>query len=304
MAKHNFPSCVYQYTSAQGLLGLAESYTLRATEASGLNDREELTYGWNILPGLIHKAGQGDLAKALESAQSNNNDRDVFVACASSLSDDAGQWERYANGGCGYAIGLDTAPKWVVKVNRAHPGQREDFFNFWRVSPWQRVLYTEEEIERELTTWIPATLSQYLADGVKIRSAKNGDEDSEFQFDQIVNLLTATDSMIHRLKREGFQGEREYRLTAVTSDLEAINYRESKYGIVRYVDLVIPTEQQVDGRLHYDKEKSKESQTFPPPIQQVKIGPAYDPEGASTLSHFMGRSGFRCTVNASAVALR
>ncbi|WP_219618852.1 DUF2971 domain-containing protein [Brevibacterium sp. 239c] len=304
MSEPEVPRHVFHYTQPSGLMGIAESRSFRATEASGLNDRDELIYGWTILPELVRRQGYADLASELEAARDDGERRDVFVTCASELADDAGQWDRYANGGRGYSLSINTYFKWCIRVNRAHPGPRSDFFNFWKVKPWNRVLYTEDDILGELSSWIPRTAAKYEEDEVRAKSAGSADDHHEYLFDQRMNLLASADDLIHRIKREGFSGEREFRLIAVTNDLDAIKYRESRYGLVRYVDIVNSAKSSIDDRILFDSEHPRELQVGAPPISGVRIGPAFDPEGDKTLANYLARNDIRAKVNTSAVSLR
>jgi hypothetical protein len=100
---------VFHYTSAQGLIGMVEGKTMRASEASSLNDLAEARQGWEAIRRVLPSMPDDETRKLLlaHAERPLNERHEVFVLCASTAGDDTNQWRLYADGGRGYVMELD-----------------------------------------------------------------------------------------------------------------------------------------------------------------------------------------------------
>ena len=121
LSTHDIPPILYHYTDAAGFLGICQSRSLWASDATFLNDSTEVAYASGVLQEVIdqldHEFG-GDvggphvaldwLLKLLLD-RSWRPDFDVFVSCFCAYGDLLSQWRGYPAPSGGYAIGFHTS---------------------------------------------------------------------------------------------------------------------------------------------------------------------------------------------------
>ena len=99
---------IYHYTDVNGLIGLIENGSIRATHASRLNDSSENKHGFKLVIEYVRsnfpKSSQPLIEKALLKVQSV----DTYVACYSTKSNSLSQWRNYTGGRVGYSLGFET----------------------------------------------------------------------------------------------------------------------------------------------------------------------------------------------------
>lgn len=269
---------VFHYTDAAGLLGMVQNHTLRATEASGMNDPLEGVYGRKVVaehvaPELYREEFEWHLERTSMIA-----DEEVFVACATTRADDVSQWTRYTPWpSAGYCVGLD--PQVSLHVLRADPpvpyeaSQAEDghfriqFGNSASVSSWSPVVYGSQEFGKAMDDFYP--WADALVRGISTDGTWE-DYEEERQMAESAGS-TALNDMTRLAKHEGFAAENEIRLIATTSSgAGVVKYRPSRYGVVRYVDLGDGEENQG----FVVRDEADKSSWARLPIVSVTIGPS------------------------------
>ena len=113
-----FPSVVWHYTSAAGMLGILESGSIFATQLACLNDQTELRYAMGYVRAALREMRplwQNDpnavfILDLLEKTREVDlvPESSLFVACFSRHADDLSQWRAYGGGENGYALGFQT----------------------------------------------------------------------------------------------------------------------------------------------------------------------------------------------------
>jgi len=276
---------IYHYTTPQGLLGILESHTIWASEAAGLNDLDEVRNGWDEIERYLEQNDPGgDFGWVLHESVRAANDpsQSVFVACASSRPDDAGQWDRYASGGLGYALEFDTSVAFGVKARSAEPPDWADKFiaesSYLRTS-WDYAIYGREELHQHLDL-------MWTSISTRLKRAQD-DPTTAFHKDLRVDSFEAAKSTLawlspygfehlaYRYKSSGFESEQEVRCTLRIRGAEsAVSHRVSPYGITGYVELSgLPNERQFDNIVWEDTDVYKNLRL---PLQKVILGPKID----------------------------
>jgi Protein of unknown function (DUF2971) len=137
---------LYQYTGWSGLCGIIESRSVWFTDYRYLNDRSELWYGVKVAREALAAVAQATDERVgifLQTVRDRLVPRkfvgslDFFTASFTAQRDDPGQWERYGDEGCGFALGF--APKMFAVLDGA--GFRANEMSF--VGP---VRYDEQAI--------------------------------------------------------------------------------------------------------------------------------------------------------------
>jgi hypothetical protein len=112
------PDILWHYTTGEKLISILKSRTLWATQPSGLNDRQELTFSRNIMQNIVkqqslirtdsHSAFLRDYIHEFWSDYSNL-DSNIFLISFTALEDDLSQWRAYGGptGENGYCLGFD-----------------------------------------------------------------------------------------------------------------------------------------------------------------------------------------------------
>lgn len=306
---------LFHYTSAHGLLGILDSGTLWATEASGLNDAAEIVLGQRKVRELITALPESELKSEMQLAveyvyDANGPDAsDVFVLAASLQHDDANQWRLYADDGRGYCVELDSGMPLTVLAG-GEPTRTESprddahllptglLTDQGYVSAWSRVLYDDKDIREtfsHLVSW--ADRAQTEAEGAEWPDPESGDPSPSQEFGY--QLSRAIASLTRCVKAPGFAGETEARvlISFLWGDLHA-HSRATPRGIVRHFSLGTAVE---GGKaVTFDR---KESVILP--IKSVTLGPGLRFElAAPAIRSLLGRYDYEVEVLESDVRLR
>lgn len=304
---------VFHYTSSLGLHGMVESSTLRASEASSLNDLAEARQGWEAIRRVLPTMPAGGTRDLLSShaQQPLNGTHEVFVLCASTEEDDANQWRLYADGGRGYVMELDsTVPLTAIsdfppsKRPKVKAGKAAFDFSFIAevalVTPWLNVIYDDSDVRNALVELMAAieTEEEYLS---TITAEDDYFAESSRVRDESYGALATLANLI---KSPGFSGENEVRVVATfVYNGDQIKYRPGSNGIVGYATLTeAPT-----GHQSRVLRPGTESESVPThlPLKSVRTGPLLALEHGNTLRGFLERNGFKkVKIKHSAIPLR
>jgi len=245
------PDNLYHYTDAGGLHGILSGQKLWATHAAYLNDSQEFLYGMQlildelkqlagdppqppaslpespearrellttIMPYLMSQALQMHFQQRTEFLRQNAG---PFVTCLSAARDQLSQWRGYGAGG-GYAIRFD--PRALRdSIDRYTPAlptpplplPLEDVFGVpvltrqlvkMEYEPNAQIPVVRERVGEFITEFVDALKTEQLdAEGVPERV-------KELLFSRLNPQLTAALDLATRLKHNGFQEEKEYRI--------------------------------------------------------------------------------------------
>jgi len=117
-AKHlynkTYPETFFHYTTAEALVPILENDELWLSEATFLNDRNEIRHGETIAMLRLKSLSENQVGEsramllAVADLFQNKRPPDVYVACFSWDGDSLGQWRGYAQGGV--AIEIEHSP--------------------------------------------------------------------------------------------------------------------------------------------------------------------------------------------------
>lgn len=288
---------VYHYTDAAGLLGMVQNHTLRATEASGMNDPHEGVYGRKVVAEHVAPEPHREDFENHRLQADSIADEEVFVACATTRADDVSQWTRYTPWpSAGYCVGLDPQaslhviradPPVPYKASRTENGHfRIQFGNWASVSSWSPVVYGSQEFGKAMEDFYP-----WASDLFRGISTDGNWEDYQEERQMAESAgSTALNDMTRLAKHEGFAAENEIRLVATTSSgAGVVKYRPSRYGVVRYVDLGVGEEHQ--GYVVRDEEDATSWVRLP--IVSVTISPSpFAERGVESVRRLLADNGY------------
>ena len=259
------PDILYHYTSQNGLLGIINENSIRATDILYLNDSTEYTYAFNLmhekinelikeLPesisttnGLLEPEIVRIKRNMLETIQNNLNilyelkaleAYDIFVFSLSEKADQLGQWRGYCPDGNGFCIGFNTTS--LLKIMNVNGFELIE------------CIYEKTDQIETITAILNTTLKELESifnteDKVVLNATK-----SSLERDAILELIETAP----KFKDCSFREEKEWRFfIRIGANDKNIQYRAAKSMITPY--LSIPT----------SKEKIRL------PIERLIVGP-------------------------------
>jgi hypothetical protein len=212
------PRLLYHYTSQAGLLGIATTRTLRATNMAYLNDLSEYEYGSRVIRTAIETRRGADTAFVEETEASlKAKARDFCLTAFTGASDLLSQWRGYANDGNGYCLGFDAASI------RARAGDEEDWF-------LTRCEYDPDRQQQLANALVDSWFASWQREGSQPRQGGFWENFFGPSFGHAVAAVVLAFSFKH----PSFSEEREWRLVMETSGARAFRFRTGKSMITPY----------------------------------------------------------------------
>jgi len=264
------PSILFHYTTAEGLIGILNSFSFWMTNLRYMNDLSELQYATDLIAEILE-------SKSLEYASNDvlrewfqrvrntfspfDGGTQVFATCFCENGNLLSQWRAYGGKGGGYAIGLD-------------------FFHLVRFLSkrcfLRKVIYAGDEQRRIIMDLIDRTCS-LLKEMVVGQDVKQADSDNTLpEFCLFLNRVLG--EYIFCLKHPEFTQEQEWRLVYIW-DCNPILNRESDFSDLKFRTFggnVIPyCEVSFENAI---KASRQDDYGLLFPIQELVIGPTLDPE--------------------------
>jgi hypothetical protein len=293
---------LYHYTTAEGLLGILDTGSLRATHARYMNDRTELKSAFNqefenlFLDGIFPGAPEG-MKEGLRKMRAARSPDDVFIA---SFTDDGAalgadehrpgdrlsQWRAYSSHTGGFSLGFDS--KALLRMQGAVGLQGAETSSLFRC----RYLTVEKtDAAKRIAAWGAEILPKILESRRRFfRKATDRDpsEDEQvlIEFGGASYTLGMVDGFYFareavRFKDRAFSEEHEWRFVVQSErqkllgthcsdpDSPIIHFRQGKFGVTPFINLP----------LQLTSEKS--------PLRRVVIGPLQYEEGALESVRFL-----------------
>jgi hypothetical protein len=124
----NVPSSLlYRYTTADGLIGIIESRSIRATHFLYVNDRQEVVYADDLIHRVMADAvyysdslGAHVLHEISRTPAMSAGMDDTFIACFCEDGDLLSQWRAYGGRGGAYSLGLRATAEGLNRLNPRH----------------------------------------------------------------------------------------------------------------------------------------------------------------------------------------
>jgi hypothetical protein len=226
----NFPSVLWHYTDAAGLLGIVRKGHLRATHLAFMNDAKEYMHANEMLLKEVQTASPQDPTeplqhKLLEDMEATlkltkpENAWPYFVACFSAKQNSLNQWRAYGRGEGGFSIGFD-----------ANELERTVIPNNTYLSPALYDLREQQLLVQELLRW---SLQEYPE-----RAQQHRHEEQTHRQLWIDELLKHASMAAPILKNSDFAEEEEWRLIhPPPNDASDVDYLPKPTGLFPYVRL-------------------------------------------------------------------
>lgn len=199
------PPMLYHYTDFNGLKGILESRSLRATYLKALSDSTEQLHGEDVVCRMLKDCTSTALHSRIEEGmKAPQRYQRWFVTCFCTRPTLSNMWETYASRGGGYCLGF-SVPELPLK--RSSPELRFVF----------RVIYDERD--------------NTLTDSIR-RVAKRVEEDPAESFAFEVACILASS-----IKHPSFKDENEWRIVVHHPPIENMNFRQGPNNIIPYISL-------------------------------------------------------------------
>ena len=273
----------YHYTTHAGLKGILRSGGLRATYRRRMNDAWEFDYARNVVYETLNKVGKRydfpNVAQSLITYTRKNLEKflsettelsSAYCACLTVSPDHPGQWETYAEGGNGFAVGFNLRHFLNVQIPAVIMGKPYVF-----CAP---VIYTERDQRDLVVRLVEAGICdlQTFADNCSQRSEDLTALRDRVTQEIVIHLLT----LIDFIKAPAYSSEREMRLILDPNDgtLKAPNIqyfeREGEAIPFVFIDLCNPDARRL-------------------PLAEIKVGPkASFPEERAFLYDMLDEHGY------------
>lgn len=277
----HIPSSLYHYTTAEGLLGIIGSDTLRFSDAPYLNDGSEIFYGFGLfvecLTQLMKNKSDEEktFAAAVQAEVARNAEAfRMAVFCTSEAPNLLNQWRDYGPGKVAYQLELEP-------FGMLERGKSANF----AISLF-RMIYNEGNQRSIMDRTLRTLRDRCLA----LREAGEVDD-----LEASANLTAMTAMQIvwlmYRLKNPAFRAEQEWRFVARTvHDIpsSAMDFRVGQLGVVPFYTWRKNTD---DGPLL--------------PIKSVMVGPSPDARVSDlALKEFLKAKGHTVPTLYSTIPLR
>lgn len=225
------------YTNTQGLLGIFQSKTLRATNIKFLNDEHEFVHALELIRQLIKGVDEAKVGNEVEEfnefrerilSKINILDQHtaeaIFTLSFSEKTDLLSQWRGYCPDNDGYCL--------VVKTENiiASAKERYDESHFFKC------VYSDEEKGRRFKD----VLNGYWAKYRKGNDEAKGQAVEELRKDI---LLLAS-----HFKHSAFEEESEHRLVVLLDFMpdERVKFRQGRFSIIPFVEVEIEELESID----------------------------------------------------------
>ena len=218
------------YTSAQGLLGIYESKTLRATNIKYLNDEHEFQHALDLIREIISKTEVkktkpheklfesfiGQVTQKLSTLE-NYTTESIFTLSFSEKTDLLSQWRGYCPNNDGYCLHFD-----IDKVFEA----AADIF---KECQFLKCIYKNDIKEREIKKVLNNHWQQFMS-GDKAEAVIES-------FRKQVLLLAS------HFKHPSFEEEAEHRIVVFLEKLPdaRVKFRQGRHSLVPYLEIPIST---------------------------------------------------------------
>jgi hypothetical protein len=213
--RKDWPDTLYHYADSNGLLGIARSRKLWASDYQYMNDSSEFQYAVEVLKRVVRRMladvppqSPGALLREYILSTTEHQSRGHapkkrhYLACFSEHGDSLSQWRGYARGIGGYALGFAMDHICAVAEALKNRGLSASVF---------RCEYDEERQDKHVVKVLGMAV-QYLDELTR--------EADETDLTSLVDLMLV--SLTEVYKHPSFRDEREWRLIVSDGDAAAL----------------------------------------------------------------------------------
>ncbi|MEQ8692144.1 MAG: DUF2971 domain-containing protein [Pseudomonadales bacterium] len=259
------PDRLFHYTSPGGLIGIAQSKEIWATNVRYLNDTKELKHAAEVSRNFIANfSNKSKLNKTEErflatlSQYAGNSSSDIYVVSLTEKRDLLSQWRAYCPSTGGFSLGMSSDHLQKVALEQR-------FFLCPAVYDHQTQYRLMGEIILKHIQQLGAELTEKQADDAAITCARD------------ISKYGAI------LKHHSFKEEAEWRLISESQGVNSphLSYREGMGTIIPYIKLSLSTPSFPDINRHMQ-----------PDSLLVVVGPTADYSAASFATQSLGHNCF------------
>ena len=267
---------IYHYTTAAGLLGILQSRMIWATEASYLNDSQEIKYGVDLaveeLNKLFEEKSVEDYRELIDTVTQKLlifGQSEIYVSFLCEDGDLLSKWKGYSDFGAGFSIGLNVDQFLISRPMLSASPIRI-----------KKVVYDAVIQKRILWDEFNATLGQF--DDWRGRYPK--ETMASYLPAAATGLTEYIKLQLVRFKAKAFEEEKEWRMIFYPffQDVEyknLIRFRIVGNRIIPYLEFQLPTISEIVRGPKIDRESSRkaidliyERASIPPPqLSESKI---------------------------------
>lgn len=315
MEENDQPNLVWHYTDGAALMNIIANNELWASSAAFMNDMNELLSGnlelrkhfdeqRDTLPGPVTKLLERHIPK------DGSRTKNAFVLSGSTDPDSLTLWRNYGRHQVSFAVGFDkavplvpmipTVPQDGIEVTR-HPYPPSDYYeNMYDTDADGQVATTPDgapividDPDSELVEnsgWKPVVYDQgqqkELISGIfeRLHEAAEAATNGKSSIGLWMQVYLMNESL-NLIKNAGFLDEREERVVVwLAPDWKFVCHRPGPYGIMPYIKLTAPNDDDLDDR--YATKPGKL------PIREIRIGPSpYSLAAVESLKQLLGFQG-------------
>jgi hypothetical protein len=218
------------YTNTQGLLGIYQGKTLRATNIKFLNDEHEFIHALELIKRLITETDENKAAPYIDAFNEfrertlskitlldQNTSESIFTLSFSEKTDLLSQWRGYCPSNDGYCLVIETDN---IKESADHDFDECYFF---------KCIYNNDEKERHLKDILNECWAKYRKGSDKIK----GESVEELR----KNILL----LASHFKHPAFEEESEHRIVVLLNFMpdDRVKFRQGRFSIIPYIDIKI-----------------------------------------------------------------
>lgn len=218
------------YTETQGLLGICQGKTLRATNIKFLNDEQEFIHALELIKRLITETDENKAAPHIDifnefrgrilskiSLLDQNTSESIFTLSFSEKNDLLSQWRGYFPSNDGYCLVIETDH---IKESADRDYDECHFF---------KCIYNNDEKERHLREILNESWAKYRKGSDQVKG------DSVEELRKSILLLAS------HFKHPAFEEESEHRIVVLLNFMpdDKVKFRQGRFSIVPYIDIKI-----------------------------------------------------------------
>ena len=257
-------SLLWHYADGTALKSIIQNRVLWASSPAFMNDLNELLSGSRMLQDLLRnekeELGADEKARLEELIRGDGLRSDRFILSACADGDSLTMWRSYGRAAVSYAIAVDRSVPLQPRAQSnatGHPNPTPTYYSEWEDEApdgtpimtfdpdqtyvegekWQDVIYEKDT---------QASMVKHVFESLKRSVKKELSSKAKGESKIFMHNWFATEPL-YQIKDHGFRDERESRiLMTVHPSWKFVLYRPERFGLVPYVEIGCPSEDEFD----------------------------------------------------------